>query len=99
MDVNKQLEFLKEQTNNIDDEILLLLKRRLQTQKRIYDAQYKNDMELTTQENDIDTMDLVSKRAREMEISDTFIHSLYTVILDHSQQLKEEVLNSKKKTK
>lgn len=99
MDVNKQLGFLKQQTENIDLEILLLLKRRFQTQKRIFDAQFKNDLELTTQENDLDTMDLVMRRAREMEISEQVMHELYSKILDHTEDLKQDFLASKNKDK
>ncbi|MCH8519439.1 MAG: chorismate mutase [Nanoarchaeota archaeon] len=97
MEVNKQLGFLKQQTENIDLEILLLLKRRFQTQKRIFDAQYKSNLEPTTDENDLDTMDMVMKRAREMEISESFIHDLYSKILDHTQELKTQFIVSKEK--
>ncbi|MFT4244470.1 MAG: chorismate mutase [Candidatus Woesearchaeota archaeon] len=97
MDVKKQLGFLKQQTQHIDLEILLLLKRRFQTQKRIFDAQYKHDLELTTQENDLDTMDLIMKRAREMEISEQIMHELYSKILDYTEDLKQDFLASKHK--
>lgn len=97
MDVNKQLGFLKEQTQNIDSEILILLKRRLQTQKRIFDAQLKNKLEISTQENDLETIDLVTKKAREMEISDTFIHKLFSTILDETDEIKKEYLEKQKK--
>lgn len=97
MDIEKQLGFLKQQTQNIDSEMLILLKRRFQTQKRIFDAQYKNGLEVSTQDVDDESMEYVSKKAREMEISDVFIHSLYSQILDHNSKLKEEFLKSKEK--
>lgn len=96
MDVNKQLGFLKEQTQNIDSEILILLKRRLQTQKRIFDAQLKNKLEISTQENDLETIDYVTKKAREMEISDSFIHKLYSTILDETDEMKKNYLEKQK---
>ena len=89
MDPKKQLGFLKQQTENIDLEIVLLLKRRLQTQKRIFDVQVKNNLPIGTEENDIDTMDIVSKKARDMDISDTFIHAIYSTILDETQEMKK----------
>lgn len=96
MEVTKQLEFLKDQTQNIDSEILILLKRRLQTQKRIFDAEFKNNMEVSTKENDLDTIDYVTKKAREMEISDSFIHKLYSVILDETEEVKKEFIEKQK---
>ena len=96
MDIHKQLGFLKEQTQNIDSEILILVKRRLQTQKRIFDAQLKSKLEITTQENDMETIDLVTKKAREMDISDIFIHKLYSTILDETDEIKKEYLKKQK---
>lgn len=97
MEVNKQLGFLKEQTQNIDSEILILIKRRLQTQKRIFEAQIKNKLDVSTSENDIETIDYVTKKAREMEISDSFIHKLYSTILDETDEMKKEYVKKQKK--
>ena len=95
MEVEKQLEFLKQQCQNIDLELLIFLKRRLQTERRIVEAKFKNDLPLEDLNRDAEVLDYVMKRSREMDISDTFIHNLYNLILDYSQEIQKDFISKK----
>lgn len=95
MEVEKQLEFLKQQCQNIDSELLIFLKRRLQTERRIVEAKFKNDLPLEDLNRDAEVLDYVMKRSREMDISDTFIHNLYNLILDYSQEIQKDFISKK----
>ncbi len=95
MEVEKQLEFLKQQCQNIDLELLIFLKRRLQTERRIVEAKFKNDLPLEDLNRDAEVLDYVMKRSREMDISDTFTHNLYNLILDYSQEIQKDFISKK----
>lgn len=97
MEVEKQLGFLKQQCENIDSELLILLKRRFQTEKRMIEAKLKNGLDVIDPNREIDVIDFVLKKAREMDISDSFIHQLYGVILDYNGNLQKDFVESKKK--
>ena len=97
MDVDKQLGFLKQQCENVDSELLILLKRRFQTERRMVEARLKNGMEAQDRDRDVEVIDYVLKKSREMGISDTFIHSLYGVIMDYSETVQKEYIDSQSK--
>lgn len=95
MEVEKQLGFLKQQCENVDSEILILLKRRFQTERRMVEARWKNQIELEDPNREMDVLDFVMKKSREMGIKDTFIHELYGLIMDYSKQVQKDFLSEK----
>lgn len=97
MDVEKQLGFLKQQCENIDSEILILLRRRFQTEKRMIEAKWKNNVEeLFDKNRDADVLDYVLKKSREMDLKDSFMYKLYQEILDYSKEVQQDFLDEKK---
>ena len=97
MEVEKQLEFLKQQSRNIDSELLIFLKRRVQTEKRMVEAKFKAGLPIEDLNRESEILDFVMKKSREMEFSDTFIHNLYGLILDYSKEIEKDFINKKSK--
>lgn len=81
----------RKQVDNIDNEILILLKRRFQVVKKI--GKYKFDNELPfddEQRFDEKVRDLVSK-SREMDIDVSFVKGLFDQIFEESVKQERDV--------
>lgn len=80
----------RKQVDNIDNEILILLKRRFQVVKKISKYKFENELPLEDlQRFDEKVRDLVSK-AKEMDISVSFIKDLFDKIIQESTKQEKE---------
>ena len=93
MELDKQIHFLKQQCENIDSEILILLKRRFQSEKRMVDAKLKagfSEDEALDLNREVEVINFVTTHARKMDIPDSCIHELYEVIMKYSNSIEQK---------
>jgi len=76
----------KEQVDRVDTEILFLLKRRLQLQKKVF--KYKMDNEITTQDKnrEDEVLNNVKGKARSMGMSEGFVRNMFEELLKESEK-------------
>lgn len=87
-------EKLREQIDRTDEEILILLKRRFQTVKKI--GKYKKDNNIEIEDRNRENNLIIAKiaKARTMQLDEAFIRDLFELIIDESKKIQEE--NNKK---
>ena len=89
------LESYREQINAIDDEILILLKRRMQLVKKVVMYKKQNDMEIYVPQREIEILTRLTTKAHEMGIGDGFIRNLFQNILEESKKTQQNFLDEK----
>jgi len=89
------LEMLRGQIDNVDNEIMILLKRRLQIVKKVAEYKLKNDMEIFQSSREIELLKDKSSKAITMGMKDSVIRELFEIILDESKRQQELVVSKK----
>ena len=76
----------KEQVDRVDTEILFLLKRRLQLQKKVF--KYKIDNEIGTKDlnREDEVLNNVKSKARAMGMNEGFIRKMFEELLKESEK-------------
>lgn len=101
MEDKEALENLRIQIDNCDKEILLLLKRRMQTAKKIAEVKQRLNMEIFQLEREEKVIKERVSLGKEYLFSENFTKKLFQVIMDESkleqQKLLEKQANSKLK--
>lgn len=90
------LESLDNQIQRNDEELLILLKRRFQSEKKVIDYMLKNpDEEIDLVERENSQFDFISQKGREMGLRHLFIQEVFDSILNESKNLRNEHLKEK----
>lgn len=84
------LEKLREQIDRTDEEILILIKRRLQTAKKI--AKYKKTNNMQIEDLDRETLLIFEriKKATTMNLPESFVRDIFELVLDQSKKIQKE---------
>jgi len=90
------LDKLRGQIDNTDNEILILLKRRFQTVKKIADYKLRNDLDTHQPDREQEIINKIVGKSMTMEINSRFITRVYDEIFTESKKLQEEFLSKKK---
>lgn len=85
------------QIERVDNEILILLKRRFQLIKKV--AKYRKDHNIEAKDLNEETMifSALSSRAITMDLSESFIRKLFQSIIDESNLQERDYLSSLEK--
>lgn len=90
------LESLNSQIQRNDEELLILLKRRFQSEKKVIDYLLKNpEEEINFEEREVEHFEAISQRAREMGLKHLFIQDVFDAILNESKIVRDEHLKEK----
>lgn len=89
------LEKLREQVDNTDKEILYLIKRRLQTIKKIAKYKFENNLEI----EDLDREDKVildkTRLSITLNLNESFIREIFETIVKESKVVQKDFIDSK----
>lgn len=91
-----QLEMLKDQVIRSDEELLILLKRRIQTNKKIAENIKKNGIEkkeLNSIKDEIFSKSL--SKAKEMDIDGMFANEIFALLEQHCSKKQKEIFEKK----
>ncbi len=97
MENTNTLEMLRNQIDNIDNEILILLKRRLQLAKKIADFKIQNNLEVFQKDREDMKIFQLSKKSIEMNLNENFIRNLFENIITESRNFQNEYIEKKYK--
>lgn len=86
------LEKLREQIDNIDNEIMILIKRRLQTSKKVAEYKFKNEMEVFDEQREMEIIKDKSSRASAMKLDDAFVREIFEILIEESKKEQEKYL-------
>jgi chorismate mutase len=90
------LESLRGQIDRIDEELLILLKRRFQTSKKIAKYKLEHNMPVFDKEREnLIFFDRLNK-GRNMQLNEEFVREFFDLILDESKKIQEEFIEKKK---
>lgn len=84
------LDKLRDQIDRVDDEILYLLKRRVQTVKKVLKYKVDNDMEIYQPDREFYVIAKRCSKAKLMNLDEEFINKLYNLILEESNRIQEK---------
>jgi len=90
------LENLRNQIDNNDNEILLLIKRRLQTSKKIAEYKIKNDLEIFQPGREQEIINKLISKSTTMNINSRFVTKIFDEIFEESKKIQQEVFNKNK---
>lgn len=79
------LEDYRKQVDDVDKEILFLIKRRFQLAKKIAEYKKKNDIEIHDIDREEEIINKCIALAKEMKIPSSFIRKIYQEILEESK--------------
>ena len=86
------LDMLRGQIDNSDAEIMILLKRRFQTVKKVAEYKLKNDVEIFQSAREIALLKDKASKAITMGMKDSFVRELFEIILEESRRQQELVV-------
>lgn len=93
------LESLRNQIDNCDKEIMMLLKRRMQTAKKIAEVKQRLDMEIFQPDREEKVIKERVSLGKEYLFSENFTKKLFQVIMDESKREQEKLLEKQAKSK
>jgi chorismate mutase len=97
MEDMKFLESFRNQINNIDNEFLILLKRRMQISKKIAEFKHGKNMEILQEDRELELILARTKKAREMTLDESFVRDFFELIMDQSKKIQKAHLEKKNK--
>lgn len=94
------LESLDNQIQRNDEELLILLKRRMQSEKKVVEYFLKNpDEENHFKERETKQFDFILQKSRDMGFRHLFIQDVFDLILKEAEVIRKEHLENKTKKK
>lgn len=94
MDENSQLEMLKDQLQRCDEELLIFLKRRVQTSKKIAEVAKKNSLGQTDINPIMDQVHMKTcSKFREMGFEMTTASEIMGIIGDECSKIQKSIFN------
>ncbi len=89
------LKNFRNQIDNIDKEIMILIKRRMQFAKKIAKYKFDNNMEIFVPAREDEIINIAKNRAITMNLSESFTRNLFQMIIDESKREQEKFLSKK----
>ncbi len=89
------LEMYRNQIDNVDNELMILLKRRFQTAKKIADYKMKNNLEIENLSREDEIIRKMSSKATVMGIHDGFVREIFDRIIEESKRIQKEYVDKK----
>ncbi|MFW5704943.1 MAG: chorismate mutase [Nanoarchaeota archaeon] len=86
------LDTLIAQVDATDKEILFMLKRRMQTVRKIAEYKKKNEIEHNIEERESEVLGNLGNLAKQMKLREMFVQEIYEIILDESKKIQEEII-------
>ncbi len=80
------LSHFRKQVDIIDNEILILLKRRSQISKKIAKLKIEKNMSLFDDEREIEMYKNITEKSSKMQLSQSFVRKLFQEIIENSKQ-------------
>ena len=93
---NTILDNLRNQIDNTDNEIMILIKRRLQTSRKIAEYKLKNGMEIYQPEREQEIVNKLISKATTMNINSRFITKIFDEIFEESKKIQQILFDKKK---
>lgn len=93
MEEYNMLTKLREQIDNTDNEILILIKRRLQTAKKIAQYKVKNNMEIFQKDREDQVFNEKISKAINMDLDKDFIINLFEIIIEESKKEQQKIFD------
>lgn len=84
------LESLRSQLDRTDEEILFLIKRRLQTAKKIAQYKFKNEMEIFQPERENQLMNDRISKGHNMQLNQEFVIDLFELLVKESKDFQQK---------
>lgn len=88
------METFRDQIDRIDAEIMILLRRRFQILKKVAKFKVENNMPIYQPERERDMLENKAERAKLMGMDQSFIKTLFEVILDESKKYQERLIKN-----
>ncbi len=79
------MEDLREQIDKINEELLILIKRRMQLSKKVAKYKFERNLEIFDSAREIEILNSASKKARAMDLSEGFIREMFQLILKEAK--------------
>ena len=92
---DNMLDKLRGQIDNTDNEIMILLKRRIQTSRKIAQYKIKNNLKFYQQERENQVINDKISRAINMDLDKEFILDLFERIILESKKEQQKVMDKK----
>lgn len=90
------LKNFRRQIDRIDDEFLILLKRRFQLSKKVSKYKMCNNIPVMDPSREDEILTRLAAKARTMDIGESFSRRFYELVLSQSKLLQEEYMNEQK---
>jgi chorismate mutase len=87
------LDRYRAQLDNVDSEIIYLIKRRFQVTQKIAKYKKENNMEIYQPSRENEIFNKISSKAITMKIDENFIQDLFGLIIDESKKQQEKIYN------
>lgn len=89
------LDKLRGQMDNTDNEIMILLKRRIQTSRKIAQYKLKNNLEIYQRERENQVINEKISKAINMDLDKEFVLDLFERIILESKKEQQKVMDKK----
>ena len=93
VDKNKQLVYFREQINNIDTEILYLIKRRFTVVKKIAKYKKENSLEIYQKQREEELFNFLTLKSREMSLNENFVQNIFDLIIVESKNEQKKIFD------
>jgi len=97
MERTNALENFRRQIDNIDNEMLILLKRRMQLSKKIAKYKYSKKLEIFDSSREDEIFHALKIKAISMALSEGFTRRLFTEIMNESKICQRDFLDKEEK--
>ena len=92
---DNMLDKLRGQMDNTDNEIMILLKRRIQTSRKIAQYKLKNNLEIYQRERENQVINEKISKAINMDLDKEFVLDLFERIILESKKEQQKVMDKK----
>jgi chorismate mutase len=80
------LEDYRRQVDEVDKEILILIKRRFQLNKKLGEYKHKQNLEIQDPNREDEIIKISIQMANEMNINESFVRKVFHLIMDESKE-------------
>lgn len=84
------IKFLRNQIDEVDNQILQTLSRRFKTAKKIGQLKVKNNLSVEDSDRETRLMEKIRDKSIEYKLSSDFTRRLFKLILDESKRLQKD---------
>lgn len=87
------LDRYRAQLDNVDNEIIYLIKRRFQVTQKIAKYKKENNMEIYQPDREQEIFNILCSKAITMKLDENFIQDLFGLIIDESKKQQEKIIS------